>query len=145
MSITFDGPGRIIQLGDGQTAVSAQEIYEAWKDWVFAGNAQFPQAFRSIGGDPLGGGLAAGSYFFLNNADGWRIRPEAVDHELVLSGNLFGENTGLAVFLPALGDVQVLIRMVTSSLTQQTGGSGTDYAPALAAIERNTGLIPALL
>jgi hypothetical protein len=146
MSIAFDGAARIIQIGGGEFTLSAQEIYEAWKDWVLAGSAQFPPAFRSIGGDPLGGGVTAGAYFFLNNTDGWRIRPEAVDHELVISGNLYGENPALPVFLPAEGDVQVLIRLAVSSLTQQVStGSGLspEQSTMLAELWQRLGLDPA--
>ncbi len=130
MSISFNGPTLTIEMGGGQTNVDAQEIYSLWKDWVLAGNAQYPPAFRSIGGDALGGGVFAGSYFFLNNVDGWRIRPESFDHELVVNGNLFGENAALPIFLPALGDFQVLIRQNVSSLTQgiATGGSSLTAA-----------------
>lgn len=155
MTIAFDGSNRIIQLGGGDFAVDAADIYADWKDWVLAGNAQFPPAFRSIGGDPLGGGASAGAYFFLNNIEGWRIRPEAVDHELTLSGNLFGEDSGAPVFLPTIGDFQVLLKQVTSSLTQQLSiGSGlspdqaaqlANVAAAISRIDSNTGIIPALL
>jgi hypothetical protein len=126
LSISFDGPTLTIQMGGGQTEVDAQDIYSRWKDWVLLGNAQYAPAFRVVGGDPLGGGVSAGAYFFLNNEDGWRIRPESFDHELLVNGNLYGENTGLPVFLPAVGDFQVLIRQNLSSLTQgiATGGGG---------------------
>lgn len=146
MSIAFDGSARIIQIGGGQTAVGAAEIYSAWKDWVLAGNAQYPPAFRSIGGDPLGGGISAGAYFFLNNADGWRLRPEAVAHELVISGNLYGENAALPVFLPPAADVQVLVRLAVSSLTQQVAsGSGlsSEQGTMLAELWKRLGLDPA--
>lgn len=125
MSITFDGPNLVIQLGGGDLTYDAQEIYSRWKDWVLAGNGQFPSAFRTIGGDPLGGGVYAGAYYFLNNVEGWRIRPEAFDHELTISGNLFGESSATAVFLPTVGDFQVLIKQVTSSLTQTASGGGS--------------------
>ena len=146
MSIAFDGPNRIIQFGGGQTAFAAQDIYEDWKNWILAGNAQYPPAFRSIGGDPLGGGTFAGSYFFLNNTEGWRIRPEAVDHELVVNGNLFGDNPALAVFLPTVGDFQVMIRLNTSSLTQQVAaGSGlsVEQSTMLSELWKRLGLDPA--
>jgi hypothetical protein len=146
VSITFDGATRTIQIGGGQFSVEAQEIYSAWKDWTLAGNAQFLPAFRSIGGDPLGGGVQAGAYYFLNNVDGWRIRPESIDHELVVSGNLYGENPLLPVFIPAIGDFQVLVRLAVSSLTQQvSSGSGlsTEQAAMLSELWKRLGLDPA--
>lgn len=141
MSISFDGPTLTIQMGGGQTEVDAQDIYSRWKDWVLLGNAQYAPAFRVVGGDPLGGGVFAGAYFFLNNVDGWRIRPESFDHELVVNGNLYGENAALPVFLPAVGDFQVLIRQNVSSLTQgisTSGGSGASAADVWAYLVSGT-------
>jgi hypothetical protein len=130
VTISFSGSDLIIQIGDGQIDVAAQDIYSLWKDWVLLGNAQYAPAFRVVGGDPLGGGVSAGAFFFLNNEDGWRIRPESVDHELLVNGNLYGENTALPVFLPAVGDYQVLIRQNVSSLTQSIATGGSSGATA---------------
>jgi hypothetical protein len=122
----FDGANRLIVLTLGTTAFAASDLYSKWKEWVAAGNASFPPAFRTVGGDPLGGGVAAGDYYFLNNVDGWRIRPQEANHELVVSGNLFGEDANLPVFTPTLGSFNVLIQRSVSQLTQTvaTGGGG---------------------
>jgi hypothetical protein len=121
----FDGANRLIVLTLGTTAFAASDLYSKWKEWVAAGNASFPPAFRTIGGDPLGGGVAAGDYYFLNNVDGWQIRPQEANHELTVSGNLYGENPALPVFTPTLGAFNVLITRSVSSLTQTVAtGSG---------------------
>lgn len=123
---TFDGTNLLISVAPGEMEIDTQvDLYSAWKDWVKqADNAKYPQAFRTIGGDSLGGVLRAGSYYFLQNelaespSRGWRIRPAELDHELVISGNLFAEDTNVPVFVPTLGDFTVTIRLNTSSLTQ---------------------------
>ena len=130
--ITFDGPNKIISYDDAGALVEieARDLYSRWKDWVALGNAQFPAAFRTIGGDPLGGSVNAGDYYFLNNVDGWRLRPKEAAHELVIAGNLYGENPALPVFAATVGNFNVLVQRSLSSLTQTvstgSGLSGTE-------------------
>lgn len=120
----FDGPNRRIILEVGTTFIEAITIYSAWKDWVVSGaGAAFPEVFRSIGGDPLGGGVFAGSYFFLQTQFGWRIRPQEANHVLVVSGNLFAD-TSDPIFVPTLGAYNVQIIQSLSSLTQVVAGGG---------------------
>jgi len=133
----FDGPGRLIILeaSDGNL-VEAQDIYSRWKDWVLGGTgAQYPNVFTTVGGDPLGGGLFAGAYFFLNTADGWLIRPREVDHNLVINGNLYPLVANAPMFASTLGSFQVFIRLQTSSLTQALTTGGVDTALILQKIE----------
>jgi hypothetical protein len=145
--ITFDGPNKVISYDDAgtQVAIDAADLYSRWKDWVALGNAQYPAAFRTIGGDPLGGGIFAGAYFFLNNTDGWRIRPKEAAHELVIAGNLYPENAALPTFLPTVGAYNVQTRLALSSLTQSiAGGSGggltTPQDTRLTEVHRRLGL-----
>jgi len=128
---TFDGESLIITLDTGVTEVDVQnDLYEAWKDWMLASpnNRKYPAAFRVIGGDPLTAVLTAGAYFFLQNNDGWRIRPPEEDITIAVVGNLAGEDSTLPLLVPTIGDYSVLIvglQPVTqgvttsSSLTQQ--------------------------
>lgn len=125
--ITFDGPNKIISYDDvgSSVIIEARDLYSRWKDWVALGNAQYSFAFRTIGGDPLGGSVQAGDYYFLNNEDGWRLRPKEADHELIVVGNLYGENPALPVFAPTAGAFNVLVQRSLSSLTQTVAvGSG---------------------
>ncbi len=116
---TFDGPNTTITLDTGVTTVSVAGLYSDWKEWVaLADNAKYAQAFRVIGGDPLGGGISAGSYFFLQNQKGWRIRPPEEDIILELQGNLFGESTVDPIIIPTIGAFNTQVRLSTSSLTQ---------------------------
>jgi len=133
----FDGPNRriVLEASDGNT-VEAQDIYSRWKDWVATGDGpQYPNAFTTIGGDPLGGGLFAGSYFFLNTADGWLVRPREESHNLVITGNLYPLVAGSPMFSPTLGVYQISIRLQSSSLTQALTTGGVDTALILKAIE----------
>lgn len=124
----FDGPNLLVVLeqSDGDL-VTALDIYSEWKSWVQSGDgAGYPAAFRAIGGDPLGGGVFAGSYFFLQTPSGWRIRPREAAHELTIDGNLFVDADGDDLFVPTLGAFQVQIQLTTSSLTQQVAAGATD-------------------
>lgn len=125
----FDGPNRriILQAIDGD-AVEVIDVYSEWKRWVQSGaGALYPEAFTTVGGDDLGGGIFAGVYFFLNTAAGWRIRPREASHVLALSGNLYPLVSGDPMFANTLGVYTVQIQLTVSSLTQAistTGGGG---------------------
>lgn len=117
----FDGPNLLIILeaSDGDL-VRAIDIYSRWKDWVRSSvGSAYPEAFTTIGGEGLGGGLIAGQYFFLNTLSGWSVRPREASHELTIQGNLYPNVPGADQFTPTLGSFQVAINLQTSSLTQQ--------------------------
>ncbi len=127
MAISFDGPNTTITLDSGVTSVTVQEVYSRWKDWVAASdNAKYLPAFRVIGGDPLGGGISAGAYFFLRNDNGWKIKPPEEDISIDLEGNLYPQDAlGSAVIAGTTGNYNSDIRLTTSSLTQVVStGSG---------------------
>ncbi len=136
--VTFDGASRLIAVNEGDEGHNldaAIDLYSDWKEWVLQGdNAKYSLAFRTIGGDPLGSGLSAGAYFFLQNQDGWRIRPHADTHELTILGNLYAENPVFPMFVPPLGSYTVAIKLERSSLTQRVSGtSATEIAAAVIA------------
>ena len=143
--VTFDPVNKIITVDTAPTAgvvlldVQGDLYSEAKRVWLnsLAHNKyQFP--FRTIGGDDLGGGVKAGAYYFLRNDLGWRIRPYEDNHELVVAGNLFGNDANQAVYVPTVGAYTAMIRLSTSSLTQQVGGSAAETATAVwAALESN--------
>ena len=131
MAFTFDGLTKIIQCDVGTTQFSASSIYSDWKRWVTQGdNAKYVPAFDlSVGGNPLGGAVLLGAYYFLQN--GWKIRPQDSDHTLIIEGNLFPVPDDAGLFLPTVSQRNVLIAMRTSSLTQQLvveaeGGGSVD-------------------
>ena len=130
---TFDGPGKIISVSSGVLQFSASELYSRWKQWCADGdNAKYETAFaNSVGGESLGGGVSVGAYYFLEN--GWAIRPQEADHQLLLSGNLFPIPDTAALFTSTLGDFQVVVGMRTSSLTQQVISAAATSADDVAA------------
>ena len=102
---TFDGVNLIITLDSGVTEVQIIDIYSAWKDFLLASplNRRFPQAFISDGGNPLTSIINQGSYFFLQNQFGWRIRPPEENITILAVGNLAVADTTLPAFVPTIG------------------------------------------
>lgn len=108
---TFDGDNLLITLDSGVTEIDAQEdLYEPWKDWVLlSDNAKYPIAFGTEGGNPITTQLNSGSYFFIQNQEGWRIRPPEEDITISVTGNLVPQDTLLDVIIPTLGNYRVLV------------------------------------
>jgi len=77
----------------------------------------FDFPIRTIGGDPIGGGQFAGDLYFLRN--GWQIRPDEADHQLIVSGNLFHDDD-IDLFIPTLGGFTVSAIINRSNLVIQT-------------------------
>jgi hypothetical protein len=123
MAITFDPAAKRIILDS--TSVTATELYSRWCDWiVLSDNAKYLPAFRSTGGDDLGGGLLIPPYYFLSN--GWRVRPMESSHNLTITGNLFVDGGGIPV-VATLGTFQVNVNYTVPVQAQgisTTGGSG---------------------
>lgn len=134
---TFDGDNLLIIMDNGTTEIDAQILYSDWKEWqLLSDNSKYYEAFRTIGGDSLGGAIEAGDYYFLRNDNGWRIRPYEGDHELTINGNLYGNDTTAPIFTPTLGSYQVLIKQQLSSLTQTV----TDAGMAAAILDEADGI-----
>lgn len=135
----FDGPTLSI-LGDASAVVngvfsfSAVELYSAWVDWAAQGdNLKYPPAFRTVGGDPIGGGQYIGAYVFMRNDLGWRGHPPNTgDVQVVIDGNFYPEDSGMPFFDPWQGATTSLISRV-SSMTQAILTSGTP-APTAAEV-----------
>ena len=129
---TFDGPNNVISVSTGVVQFSAGELYSRWKQWCADGdNTKYAAAFaNSVGGESLGGGVYVGGYYFLQN--GWLIRPQEADHQLLVSGNLFPIPDTASLFTNTLGSYQVVVGMRTSSLTQQLVTEATVNASDIA-------------
>lgn len=121
----FDGDNLIITLDSGVTEVDViNDIYEPWKDWMLASplNRRYPQAFISDGGNPLTAIINQGSYIFLQNQYGWRIRPPEEDITIYLTGNLAVADTNLDAFVPTIGAFTAAIlglQPVTQGVSQE--------------------------
>lgn len=115
--VSFDGPNRIISVLPGETDINVKvDIYSEWKEWAQS-NSQFISAMRSIGGDPIGGGLFAGDIYFLTN--GWQI--SIPDNQVNVEGVIYHDD-GIPVFVVDPGGAVI---STVSSLVQsvETGGS----------------------
>jgi hypothetical protein len=121
MAITIDPSAKRFIL-DG-TSVTAKSLYVAWVDWMaVSDNSKYLPAFRTAGGDDLGGGLSIPPYYFLQN--GWRVRPIEANQTLVIDGNLFVDGGGDPV-VPTLGVYQVLVKSVVPVQAQGISTSGS--------------------
>lgn len=120
MAITFDATNRRIILDSA--SVTATEIYSRWKDWVLSNNSKWPQAFRTLGGDEIGGGLYVASYYFLMND--WRVRPMESDHSLVIDGALLVDGGVGSPVVQTLGNYRVLAQYTVPVQAQGVATSG---------------------
>lgn len=120
---TFDGINLLIILDPGTTTVDIQaDLYEPWKDWMLESpiNRGYPQAFRSDGGGTLTSIINQGSYFFLQNQNGWRIRAAEEDATIYMVGNLAAEDPDLALLVNTVGNYNVMfagLQPVTQGVT----------------------------
>lgn len=120
--VTFDGENKLIYVNSGETDVSVKDdIYSAWKEWVqVRNNAQFEDAIRTTGGDPVGGGLYSGDiYFMINN---WKI---VIQEQVNVTGIIYDETPGNSPFIVAPGGG---VRNIVSNLAyayDTTGGTST--------------------
>ena len=122
---TFDGLSLTIKPNNS-SSFSAEDLYSRWKEWVqLSDNSKYPFAFRTAGGDPIGGGQSVAPYYFLNTTDGWRIRPYEANYELRIAGNLYSDDANLAMFVPTLGNhtVTIIIERSASAIEISVGGA----------------------
>ena len=124
MATTFDGENLLITLNAGGIAheVDAQiDLYSDWKEWVKIGdNSKYAQAFDTDGGSPLTPGLTQGSYYFIRNDLGWRIKPAEEDATITMTGNLVPRDSTIPVFVPTTGAFTVGI-LGLQPITQSVG------------------------
>jgi hypothetical protein len=126
LALIFDPSTKIITLD--VTSITAQEIYSDWVDWVFlSDNAKYLPAFRSVGGDDLGGGIFIPPYYFLSN--GWRVRPMEAAHDLSINGNLVVDGGGIPV-ISTLGTFQVNVQYTVPVQAQAFSAGGANLTAA---------------
>lgn len=145
--VTFDPVNLIIEeinVG-GDNEIDAIEIYSEWKDWVL-GDPQrrgYPQAFRTVGGDPTTPGKTVAPYFFLMN--GWRLRPAELDHRLRVVGNVYVDETGDPINVPTMGNFNVQVETEVSPqaiVVLQGSGLSTQEAVMLLELWKRLSLDP---
>lgn len=128
--VTFNGATKTISVNTGVTSLNVKvDLYSDWKEWLLlSDNAKYEQAFSTVGGDDLGGGLFLGDYYFLEN--GWKIKPQEGNHVLTVIGNLISRDGG-SPFISTVGNFNVSIRSQYSSLTQTANGGGDPWETEL--------------
>ncbi len=131
MAYTFSGAAKTITLSSGTVVLDLVDLHSRWKDWVFAGNAGFAQAFRAVGGDipaiPL--------YLFLLN--GWRIVPQSANHVLTVSNGVLEVDGGGEPFVDPAGSYAIRINRQTPGIAigySTGGGAGPSAAEIAAAV-----------
>lgn len=100
LKVTFDGQNRLIYLNTEYADFDVKiDLYSASKRWLKRRiNAKYFPPFRTIGGDPVGGGQYAGDiYFLINN---WKI---VVRHSCNLTGILYNDTVGVSPFIIEAG------------------------------------------
>jgi hypothetical protein len=138
MAYTFNGVAKTITLSAGTVTLDLVDCHSRWKDWVFAGNAQYATAFRAVGGDipaiPL--------YLFLLN--GWRIVPQSANHILTVTNGVLEVDGGGEPFNDPVGTYVVRINRQTPGIAigyssnGVTGPSAADIAAAVLALAQVT-------
>lgn len=144
--VTFDGPNKLMLITSGTSTVSVEaDIYSAWKQFALTGsNLQYGAALRTVGGDSIGASLEVGAYFFVQNEDGWRIRPPEHHGEVVMVGNLYPENSSIPLLTSTLGAYTMMVTIERSSLTQ-VSAAGEAVGVDIEAIKKKVNLSTALL
>lgn len=138
----FDGINLIIKLPALGGYDAKSEIYSEWKRWsLLDDNLGYPQAFDTVGGDPLGPGQSIAPYFFCRNDLGWRIETPEVDGDVNVIGNLVRRDTSLLLYQQGAGNCFLQLEVSPQALLIETGGSG-GLTPEESALIK---LIPALL
>lgn len=117
--VAFDGINKLVLIDPGQTNIDVKtDLYSSWKEWArLRDHAKFLPAFRTIGGDELGGGQKAGDLYFTNN--GWRI---LVSSSCNIVGTVYSDDYPSPFITP---DDTKIVRSTVSNLVQSLGFSGT--------------------
>lgn len=115
--VVFDGPNKLIYVTSGSVTLDVKsEVYSAWKRWIRSGsNAQYLEALRTVGGDPIDETTILGDTYFLTN--GWRIRGYDGTYTLNVAGNLYTEE-GSGSYLSITGSGTVTYLSTVSNLIQ---------------------------
>ncbi len=117
--VAFDGINRLIIIDPDQSQISVKiDLYSSWKEWSrLRDNVKFLPAFRTTGGDPVGGGQFAGDIYFLVN--NWRIY---ISKACEISGVIYSDNYPSPFVTDPAANI---VRSTVSNLTQSLGFTGT--------------------
>lgn len=124
MSVTFDGPNKLINVNVGVTSLDVRvDLYSAWKEWMVIGdNSKYLPAMSAIGGDPITATTSLGVTYFLEN--GWRIKPWSGEYSLEVVGNLYTREPGQSPFVSPDNPSTIAITLARSNIVDQVNISG---------------------
>jgi hypothetical protein len=126
--VTWDTSSKIIRVNNGITELDVQiDLYSDGKeDWLIDLTlSQFEFPFRTVGGDPLTATQSIGPKFFLKSP--WVIKPYEGDHELLLTGDLYSNETppsGLVIPTSGTYTVNVIFNRSFDAITTVVETSG---------------------
>lgn len=116
--VTFDGVNKIIQVQPGVTELFFDtDVYAVWKNWATT-NLNYLQAIQKYGGETLVPNQLFISYAFIL-LNGWKIRPDNVQHILTIKSNVFSSDGSQVYVLPVGPDIIVNVE------TESAGGLTT--------------------
>jgi hypothetical protein len=128
--VTFDGVNRKIIVSPYVDSIDVKaNIYSDWKEWVrLYDNSKFLPAIRTIGGDPVGGGLFAGDIYFLIN--GWKVE---VASNLTVNGILYDDSGGSPYIILPGGSVRATVSNLAYAVS--AGSANCDNTEVLSKLE----------
>ncbi len=120
LKVTFDGENKLVIVDPSVTTINFKnDVYSAWKEWLrLYDHAEYLQALRTTGGDPLTGSQILGDYYFFIN--GWRM---VIDHGMVVEGNVFSDDYPTPFV--TIGTAELVTNVVSSLTTQVDSGNIT--------------------
>lgn len=141
LAFDFDFVNLIISVKSSGEYAIENDGYSDWKELLAANAggiaASVPPAFLeandritrvggSVGGNPISATQSIAPYFFINNIDGWRLRPPEEDGETSITGNLFPLDPDTPFIIPTVGAFTQLMRLVVSpqAIVDSSGGGG---------------------
>jgi hypothetical protein len=127
MNVTLNGTAKTITVNTGVSAITIKkDVYSAWKSWVLTDtNAKFLPAVRTIGGDPVGGGLYD-VYFLMN---GWKLVVDFTQTQV--SGVLFSDDYPTAFYTPSMvPQYPASVSALVSGISTTGGGTSAGLTTA---------------
>lgn len=125
MTVTFDGPNKIIVLSVATSFTLQTDIYDAAINWATTqGNMQYLLPMQGSGHVPLGGGVYTDAVYTLIN--GWKLQPSgyAANTQVKLLGTIATSDGTNYAIAPSTGSPVQWYAQVASAGVVVAQGSG---------------------